>query len=120
MTEDTLYERLGGEDSIEAVVSEFYDRVLADDLVNHYFSDTDMQRQTAHQAQFISAVTGGPVEYTGEDMYAAHEGMEITEEEFDAIAGHLDDALVEFDVPPVDRDAVLTEIASYEDDIVGA
>ena len=53
-------------------------------------------------------------------MYAAHEGMEITEEEFDAIAGHLDDALVEFDVPPVDRDAVLTEIASYEDDIVGA
>ena len=120
MPEDTLYERLGGEESIEAVVTEFYDRVMADDLVNHYFSDTDMQHQIAHQAQFISSVTGGPVEYTGEDMHAAHEGMGITKEEFDAIAGHLDDALVEFDVSTDDREHVLAAIGSYEEDIVGA
>lgn len=120
MPENTLYDRLGGEESIEAVVSEFYDRVMADELVNHYFEDVDMQQQIAHQAQFISSVTGGPVEYSGEDMYAAHEGMGITEEEFNAIAGHLDDALVEFDVPEGDRDAVLQDIGSYEGDIVGA
>lgn len=120
MSEETLYHRLGGRDSIEAVVEEFYDRVLADDLVNGYFEETDMQKQIAHQAQFISSVTGGPVEYSGEDMRAAHEGMGITHEEFDAIATHLDDALVEFDVPGEDREAVLEEVASYEDDIVGA
>lgn len=65
-------------------------------------------------------MTGGPVEYTGEEMHAAHEGMGITEEEFDAIAGHLDDAFIEFDVSVEDRNAVLAEIASYEEDIVGA
>lgn len=64
----TLYERLGGHDSIEAVVSQFYEYVMADDLVNHYFEDTDLQRQIVHQIQFISSVTGGPVEYSGEDM----------------------------------------------------
>lgn len=116
----TLYERLGGEDSIESVVSEFYKYVMADDLVNHYFEDTDMQQQIIHQTQFISSVTGGPLEYSGEDMRAAHEGMGITKEEFNAIAGHLDTALKEFDVPEEDREAVLAEIASYEDDIVGA
>jgi hemoglobin len=120
MSEDSLYERLGGEESIEVVVTEFYDRVMDDELVNHYFEDIDMQQQIAHQAQFISAVTGGPVEYTGEEMHAAHEGMGITEAEFDAIAGHLDDALIEFDVSVEDRDAVLAEIASYQKDIVGA
>lgn len=120
MSEDTLYERLGGEDSIEAVVDRFYEHVMADDLVNGYFEDVDMQRQIAHQTQFISSVTGGPVEYTGEDMRAAHEGMGITEEEFDAIATHLDTALAEFDVPEDDREDVLEEIASYEDAIVGA
>ncbi|WP_336362382.1 group I truncated hemoglobin [Halalkalicoccus salilacus] len=120
MSEEPLYERLGGEDSIEAVVDRFYEHVMADDLVNGYFEDVDMQRQIAHQTQFISSVTGGPVEYTGEDMRAAHEGMGITEEEFDAIARHLDTALAEFDVPEKDREDVLDEIASYEDAIVGA
>ncbi|WP_336342842.1 group I truncated hemoglobin [Halalkalicoccus ordinarius] len=120
MSEETLYERLGGEDSIEAVVERFYEHVMADDLVNDYFEDVDMQRQIAHQTQFISAVTGGPVEYTGEDMRTAHEGMGITEPEFYAIADHLDAALAEFDVPEEDRETVLEEIASYEEAIVGA
>lgn len=120
MSEETLYERLGGRESIAAVVDEFYDRVMADDRVNYYFEDVDMTRQRAHQAQFISSVTGGPVEYSGEDMATVHEGMGITEEEFNAIATHLDDALAEFEVPDDEREKVLVEIASYEDAIVGA
>lgn len=120
MTEQTLYERLGGEESIEAVVDRFYGHVMADDLVNGYFEDVDMQRQIAHQTQFISSVTGGPVEYTGEDMREAHEGMGINEAEFDAIAKHLNTALKEFDVPEDERESVLEEIASYQDAIVGA
>ncbi|WP_122089481.1 group I truncated hemoglobin [Halalkalicoccus subterraneus] len=120
MPEQTLYDRLGGEDSIEAVVKQFYGYVMDDDLVNGYFEDVDMQQQVAHQTQFISSVTGGPVEYTGADMRAAHEGMGITTEEFDAIAKHLDTALKDFDVPETEREAVLDEVASYEDDIVGA
>jgi hemoglobin len=120
MSEETLYERLGGEESIEAVVDRFYEHVMADDLVNGYFEDVDMQSQVAHQTQFISAVTGGPVEYDGEEMAEAHEGMGIAEEEFYAIADHLDTALVEFDVPETEREAVLEEIESYEEAIVGA
>ncbi|WP_408959937.1 group I truncated hemoglobin [Natrinema sp. 74] len=117
---DSLYERLGGEDAIAAVVDEFYDRVVADEQVADYFDDVDMQRQRAHQAQFISSVTGGPVEYTGAEMEAAHEGMGITPSDFRAIATHLDDALAEFDVDNDDREAVLEEIASYKSDIVTA
>lgn len=120
MPEQTLYERLGGEESIEAVVDRFYGYVMDDDLVNGYFEEVDMQKQVAHQTQFISSVTGGPVEYTGAEMREAHEGMGITEEEFDAIATHLDTALKEFDVPDGDREAVMDEIASYEEAIVGA
>lgn len=120
MSEDTLYERLGGNESIEAVVESFYDRVLADELVNGYFEEVDMQRQVAHQTQFISSVTGGPVEYSGAEMREVHGGMGITEAEFEAIAVHLDTTLREFDVPDGDRGAVMDEIASYEDAIVGA
>ena len=117
---DTLYERLGGTDGIEAVVDEFYDRVVADEQVAYYFDDVDMQQQRAHQTQFISSVAGGPVEYTGDDMKTAHDHLGITPSEFEAIAGHLEDALVEFDVDEDDRQAVLEAVASYQDAIVTA
>ncbi|MDS0476084.1 group 1 truncated hemoglobin [Natrinema sp. 1APR25-10V2] len=117
---DSLYERLGGEDAIAAVVDEFYDRVMADEQVAGYFDDVDMEKQRAHQTQFISSVAGGPVEYSGEEMAAAHASMGITPSDFQAIATHLDDALAEFDVADDDREAVLEAIASYRSDIVTA
>ena len=116
----SLYKRLGGEDAIAAVVDEFYDRIMSDEQVAGYFSDVDMQKQRAHQAQFISSVTGGPVEYSGGEMETVHADMGITPTDFQAIATHLDNALVEFDVGESDRQAVLEEIASYQDAIVTA
>ncbi|MFU8868210.1 group I truncated hemoglobin [Natronococcus sp.] len=117
---ETLYERLGGQDAIGAVVDEFYDRVLEDERVAYYFEDVDMQKQRAHQTQFISSVTGGPVEYSGAEMEAAHEGMGITPTEFDAIATHLDETLASFDVDDEDRRAVMEAVASYRPEIVTA
>ncbi|MDQ2050371.1 group 1 truncated hemoglobin [Natronolimnohabitans sp. A-GB9] len=115
---DTLYDRLGGRDAISAVVDRFYERVVDDDQVAHYFDDVDMQQQRAHQTQFISAVAGGPVDYSGEDMEAAHDDLGITTADFDVIVGHLEATLEEFDVPEDDREAVLEAVGSYEDDIV--
>lgn len=118
MNEHTLYERLGGREAIGAVVDEFYDRVLDDDSVAHHFEDVDTTAQRAHQTRFLSAVAGGPVEYDGDDMDAAHAGMGITGSEFGAIATHLDDALAELDVDDDDRAAVMDAVAGYEDAIV--
>ncbi|SIR92331.1 group I truncated hemoglobin [Natronorubrum thiooxidans] len=116
----TIYDRLGGQDAIAAVVDRFYDRVVADEQVAHYFDDVDMHRQRAHQTQFLSAVAGGPVDYTGADMAAAHDDLEITKPDFDAIVGHLEAALEAFEVNPDDRDAVLAAVGEYEDAIVTA
>ncbi|MCU4741250.1 group 1 truncated hemoglobin [Halobacteria archaeon AArc-m2/3/4] len=120
MSEQTLYERLGGEDAIAAVVDRFYERVLADDQLAGFFEDVDMQRQRAHQTQFLSAVAGGPVDYTGKDMQTVHADLEIRQSDFDAIATHLEETLVEFDVDDDDREAVLEAFGSYEDAIVMA
>jgi len=84
----SLYKRLGGEDAIAAVVDEFYDRIMSDEQVAGYFSDVDMQKQRAHQTQFISSVTGGPVEYSGGEMETVHTDMGITPTDFQAIATH--------------------------------
>ena len=55
----TLYDKLGGEAAITAVVDYFYELVLADDTVNHFFNNTDMEKQRKHQAKFFSFALGG-------------------------------------------------------------
>ena len=38
----SLYERIGGEKAVSAAVGVFYEKVLADDRVNHFFTNMDM------------------------------------------------------------------------------
>lgn len=121
MTDDeTIFDRLGGTGAVDDAVDDFYDRVLADERVAHHFEDTDVTELRAHQAQFISAVTGGPVQYDGADMREAHEGMGITDGEFDAVADHLDAALAENDASEGDRERVLAEVEGLRPEIVEA
>ncbi|WP_411965483.1 group I truncated hemoglobin [Haloferax sp. YSMS24] len=116
----SLYDRLGGREAIAAVVDEFYDRMLDDERVAHYFDDIDMAAQRAHQTRFISHVAGGPVEYTGADMREAHEHLELTTEDFEVTAEHLQGALEAFDVPEDDIEEVMSAVAGLRDEIVTA
>ncbi|ELZ98752.1 cyanoglobin [Haloferax mucosum ATCC BAA-1512] len=108
----SIYSEIGGREAVEAVVSDFYDRVLADGTVAHYFDDMDMAKQHAHQVQFISAVAGGPVEYDGRDMREAHAHLSLSGDDFDAIASHLEAALRANGVDESNRRAILDEVAA--------
>jgi len=119
MSQQSLYGEIGGREAVEAVVDEFYDRVLDDPELEPYFEDTDMDALFAHQVQFVSAVAGGPVDYEGADMQAAHEGMGITEAAFGRVATHLDGALRANGVRDGAVEAIIGEVAALEDDVVG-
>lgn len=76
--EQTLYEKVGGEEAIAKVVDYFYSElVLKDDTVNHFFEKTDMEKQRGHQTKFISFALGGPKQYSGQSMAKAHQGMDL-------------------------------------------
>lgn len=114
----TLYDKLGGEEAITAVVNYFYELVLADDTVNHFFRNTDMEKQRKHQAKFIGFALGGPNQYTGASMAKAHAGMDLSEEHFNAIATHLHDALAHFNVGADEINQVLAKVSTLKDDIL--
>ena len=95
----TLYERLGGEGAINAVVDKFYEFMLADPLVNSFFAQTDMEKQVKRQKQFITLVTGGPNQYEGTDMKAAHAKLKIGKKEFNETWKNLEKALNFYNVP---------------------
>ncbi|MDE5414356.1 group I truncated hemoglobin [Alkalihalobacterium chitinilyticum] len=115
----TLYEKVGGEEAIAKVVDYFYNElVLKDDTVNHFFKNTDMEKQRLHQTKFISYALGGPNTYSGQSMAKAHEGMNIQPEHFNAIARHLHDALAHFGVSEADINEALSKVAALRDDII--
>ena len=93
--------------------------MLADPQLAPYFEGVEMARQRAHQTAFIAAVTGGPAEYDGDDMREAHAALDLSESDFTAVAGHLDDTLAECGVDDEDREMVPSEVASLKPAILG-
>ncbi|MFC6724569.1 group 1 truncated hemoglobin [Halobium palmae] len=115
----TVYSQIGGRTAVESVVDDFYERVLADDRLAGFFEGMDMAELRSHQVQFISAVAGGPVEYTGDDMREAHDHLDIAEEEFDLVARYLERALRENGVGDDNVEAIMSEVADLKDPVVG-
>lgn len=79
-----------------------------------------MARLKDHQAAFLSQVLGGPQQYSGLAMRAAHNGRGISDADFNRVAGHLADTLRAAAVSEELIAEVLARVASLHDHIVTA
>jgi hemoglobin len=114
----TIYRDIGGRDAVEAVVDDFYDRVLADERLAPYFDGMDMDELRSHQVQFISAVAGGPVEYSGVSMREAHAHLGIEEADFDLVGRYLQEALEANGVGGENVEAIMAEVVALKDPVL--
>lgn len=97
---DNLYERLGGERTIAAVVNTFYELLVADKKLQHYFSNVDIGVLRHHQITLlVSLLFGGPNRYKGQNMRKAHSGLHISPEDYDIAVVHFKTALRKYNVP---------------------
>jgi hemoglobin len=117
--EDSLYQKLGGKAAMEAAIDAFYVKVLADDRVKHFFDDVSMDKQRRKQKEFLSAAFGGPLPWTGKNMRKAHDGMGITEEQFNAIAENLVNTLKDLQIRQELIDQVVAVALTTKDDVLG-
>ncbi len=119
----TLYDRLGGSAGVTAVVDAFVANVSADTRINKYFQriagDTaateGFKRKLADQ---LCQGTGGPCTYSGLDMKSAHQGMNLTDADFDALVENLVKALDSAGVSQRNKDELLAVLAPMRADIV--
>ena len=116
----SIYEQIGGAEALEAVVDDFYGRVLADDQLAGFFSGTNMARLKGKQVEFFAAALGGPDPYTGAPMQQVHQGRGITMRHFTLVAGHLADSLSAAGVPEEIIGQIVGAIAPLADDIATA
>jgi hemoglobin len=93
------YDVIGGGPAVSAVVNDFYVRVLADPKLAPYFDGVDLARLKRHQVLLVTKVLGGPDTYNGRALADAHDGLGITQDEFQAVVGHLAGAMKDAGVP---------------------
>ena len=118
MAKKSLYERLGGEAAISAVIDDFAGRVLKDEKINKKFAKSNAPRLLFHLKQQVCAATGGPCKYEGLSMKQSHKNMAVTEGEFNALVGHLVDTLNKFNVPEAEKNELLGILGPLKDQIV--
>ena len=123
----TLYERLGGETAIRAVVDDFVARAAADPAVNFTRKGTPREWQATpenietlkkHLVTMIIEAGKGPQKYTGRPMKEVHQGMGITSAEYDAIASDLKASMDALSVPLVEQIELLAIVSGLRSDIV--
>ena len=113
-----LFERLGGKGAIEAVIDDFLGRVAKDERINALFAVGDVPRLRQRLVELVCQGTGGPCVYSGRDMKTAHQGMKITNEQFDALVGHLVATLDKFKVPAQEKNELLGVLGPMRASIV--
>ena len=117
----SLFDKLGGSAAVHATVEIFHTKILDDPKLKPFFKGVDMNDQKRKQRDFLTMAFGGPHNYDGQDLTEAHSYLVkmkgLSDEHFDAVAGHLQDTLTELDVPK-DLAAEVMEIAGGTRDAV--
>jgi hemoglobin len=133
----SLFDRLGGEKGLTAIVDDFTPRVLQDPRVNWQrkgikrgglfhrgpavtwqATQTNVVRLKLHMVQFLALATGGPAKYEGKEMKLTHQGMQISNPEFDAAVGDLKASLDKLKISNQEQKELLAIVESTRPQIV--
>jgi len=114
----TLYQRLGGQPAITAVVDDFVANVAHDRRINRYFRHANIPHLKMALVNQICEATGGPCHYAGPSMRAVHHRMHVTNRAFNALVSDLVRTLNKFKVPAAEQKELLGILGPMRKDIV--
>jgi hemoglobin len=115
----SLYQRLGGPAGISAIVDDVIAAHLANPLVApRYRHVKDLEVLKRVSREFFGAGSGGPEKYTGKDMRAAHQGMNVSEQEFLAVIDDVMSVLRRHDIDDTTQKDVLAILYGFKNEII--
>ena len=117
--QQTLFERVGGEQAVAELIDQFYDRVVADPELKPFFRNVSMVKLRRMQRDFFSAALDGPINYTGRPLGYVHHGRGITKHHFSLYVSHLINTLQNFALKEQDVQDIISRINTYADEITG-
>jgi hemoglobin len=119
----SLYTRLGGYDAIAMFATKLIGQAQDDDVLGRFWENRGADRNARDLQVLIDYLvnqTGGQMYYTGRDMALAHQGMGITEADWERFIGIVVSVAGALGVGETEGGEVMAFLASLKADIVTA
>lgn len=135
MSEESLYERLGGVFAIAAAIDHFSDAVVHNPIVGQESENPALRDWHTNnlgrlpglkfmRTLWVCNVAGGPFHYTATKpgstpvgLEEAHRDLQISPEEFDEVAAELGRTLDFVKVPQREKEEVLAAFAAHKGEV---
>ncbi len=119
----SLYDDIGGDAPIRAVLQTLYDQLFEDAMTGFLFAGKDKQHIIEEQVLFTAGFLGGPARYRGKPLPEVHASLPLLPGHFDRRHHLLKQALAKHAIPEhvarawIDIDAALktSVLAAGED-----
>lgn len=98
MSTQSLFDELGGETVLRAVIDRFVDRVCDDVMIGFFFQRVDRRRLKQREYEFAARHLGADIEYSGRPIDVAHAPHPIMGGQFMRRMRILDETLQEHGV----------------------
>ncbi|HEU5293475.1 MAG TPA: group 1 truncated hemoglobin [Burkholderiaceae bacterium] len=115
----SLYERLGGRPAIVALVDDAIRNFAADPRINQRFAKANPDHLQNNLVDLLCERAGGPCVYKGRNMADAHDGMQIRDDEFNALLEDIAKSMDKLKVPAAERRESLAILNQMRNAIVG-
>lgn len=116
--DDATYRGLGGEKGIKNIVATLIPLIQADPRIMESFADSDMKQVGMHLEEQFCVVSGGPCVYKGKEMSDVHDGLNVTNAQFNALTEDLQVAMERNGVPSNVQNKLVAKLAPMQRAIV--
>ena len=116
--DDSVYQGLGAKPGIKTIVDTLIPIVLADPRIKDSFKDSDMKNLAMRLEEQFCALSGGPCVYKGKEMVEIHDGLNITNAQFNALTEDLQIAMERAGVPSRVQNKLVAKLAPMQRGIV--
>ena len=111
---DAVYKAFHEEAGIKRVVHDMLKRVTTDPRIERHFEGVNLHRLSKLLAEEFCYLAGGPCQYTGDDIKTSHQGLEITDSDFNALVEDLQKAMDQEGVPFPAQNRLLANLAPMQ------
>jgi hemoglobin len=116
--DDSLFRALGGLPVIERVVQDFMDNMLADARIRHTFDHSNIKRVKEKLVEQFCELSGGGCVYTGDPMREVHQGLKLSNADFNALVEDLQLSMDKNGIPSRTQNRLLALLAPMQRETV--
>jgi len=114
----SLYDRMGGQPAINALVEDFAANVTTDKRVSAIFRKANMTNLKAKMGDTLCAAAGGPCTPAAKPAAAAGKAPRLTDAQFNAVVEDLQKSMTKANLSDADQATLLAPVTAMRADYV--